>query len=45
MDVLFITICMVMTLLLIWVLGWYYLIASGFATLCMWGIFKIASTH
>jgi hypothetical protein len=45
MDILFIAICLIMTGLLIWGLGWYYLVASSLATLCMWCIFKAAGTH
>lgn len=42
METLFIIICTIMTGLLISSLGWYYLLASGFATLCMLAIFKVS---
>ena len=42
MEILFIIICAVMTGLLVWGLEWYYLLASGFATLCMLAIFKVS---
>lgn len=40
MENAFICACTIMTALLIWGLGWYYLLASGFATIFMLTLFK-----
>lgn len=42
MEILFIAICTIMTGLMIWWLGWWYLAASGIATFFMMAIFKVA---
>ncbi len=40
METIFIAICCLMTGLLVWGIGWYYLLASGIATLFMVTLFK-----
>lgn len=42
MDILFAATCVLMTALLMWGLGWYYLIASGLGGLLMMALFKIS---
>lgn len=43
METLFIIACMIMSGLLVWGIGWYYLLAGGLATAVMMVLFKIAS--
>lgn len=41
METIFILICGLMTGLLVWGIGWYYLLATGFATIFMITLYKL----